>query len=269
MPRMPRPVACIIEPLESRRFFSAAAPSAVAALVSPPHVAVKLAPAGTGVTLQLQAGVGFTGEVAFIPSPASGLGPSANIDWGDGTTTQATLQTVTQNGVTGYDVIGSHTYADPGTYSILTTMVLTPISQPGQPTPEFIVADPPVVSTAIVSPATGTSPVNPATPGVTIHEIAGDRFTADLGSFTTVAPGRHLRATIDWGDGKTSVGKLVPSGVVGLDEVTLDVSGTHKYVHPGTYGIAVRVIRLPIGASLAIQDIATFDAIANVSANPR
>jgi hypothetical protein len=218
--------------------------------------------------LHLQAGVGFTGQVAFIPSPASGLGPSANIDWGDGTTTQATLETTTQNGVTGYEVVGSHTYVDPGTYSILTTMVLTPIAQPGQPTPQFIVAEPPVVSMAIVAAATGTSPVNPAAPGVTVHEIAGERFTAELGSFTTLAPGSHLRATINWGDGKTSVGKLVPSGVVGLDEVTLEVSGAHKYIHPGTYGIAVRVLRPPLGASLAIQDIATLDAIAEVSAKP-
>jgi hypothetical protein len=260
---MPRPVPCCIEPLEPRRLFAVVAPI-VPAPFRLAHPAIKLAANGTGLTLHLQAGVAFTGQVAFIPSPASGLGPSATIDWGDGTSNSATLQVVTQNGVKGYDVIGSHTYADPGTYSIATTMLLTPIAQPGQPTPQFIVSDPPVVSTAIVAPPAVQSTAPPS--GVSVHEIAGLSFSANLGSFVTIAPGKHLRATIAWGDGKTSVGKLVASGVVGLDEITFHVSGTHKYVHAGTYGIAIRVVRPPVGASLAIQVIAKFDAIAEVSA---
>ena len=211
-----------------------------------PHAAVKVAAVGTGVTLQLQAGVAFTGQVAFIPSSASGLGPSATIDWGDGTTTAATFQVTTQAGVTGYEVIGSHTYADPGTYDIVTTMQLTPITQPGEPTPQFIVADPPMISTAIVAPAAPTGSTNPDTTGVTIHEVAGVQFTADLGSFATLAPGTRLRARINWGDGKTSLGTLISTGPVNFDEISFEVTGSHKYAHAGTYAIAIHVVKLPL-----------------------
>jgi hypothetical protein len=180
------------------------------------------------------------------------------------------MQVTTQNGVSGYDVIGSHAYADPGTYSIVTTMLLTPITQPGQPTPLFIVADPPVISTAIVAPAasTGSGTSNPDTPAVTIHEVAGEKFTANLGSFTTLAPGTRLRARIKWGDGKTSVGTVVATGPVGLDELSFEVTAAHKYIHSGTYGIAIHIVNLPVGASQATIKIASFDATATVAAKP-
>jgi hypothetical protein len=252
---------CIIESLESRQLFSSIAPTVVLPAAKA-HSAISVEAVGTGVTLQLQAGVAFTGEVAFIPTPVSGLAPSANIDWGDGTTTSGTAEATTQGGVAGYDIIGSHTYAGPGTFSIDTTMVLRPISQPGQPTPQFIVVLNPVISTAVVAPAS----VGASTTEVTIQEVAGKHFTADLGSFSTAAPATHLQATIHWGDGKSSRGILIAADTPGSDQATVKVSGAHKYTRAGTFDITIYVIRPPVGASLAIQDIATLGAIADVAA---
>lgn len=289
---------CTIEPLESRTLFSAAAPVAAAGvpqLLEQPATTAKLASAGTGVTLNLQADVPFTGQVAFIPLPAADLTPSALIEWGGGNTSAGTIDTTTQAGVSGYEVIGSHTYINPGTYTIVTQMDLRPTSSPAQATPMFIVAEPPVISTAIVAPApvsTGTSGTGTsdsgnsdggtsgsgsssgsttavdATPAiVNIQEVTATQFTVELGSFTTVAPGTHLRATINWGDGKTSVGKLIASGTEG-DQVTFQVRGTHKYKNAGTYGIAINIIKLPASASSANSPIASFDSVADVVARP-
>jgi hypothetical protein len=79
----------------------------------------------------------------------------------------------------------------------------------------------------------------PVVPGnVTIQERADQQFTAPLGSFTAVVPVKDV-ATIQWGDGSSSQGKLVPSGVHGIDTVTLEVDGTHTYAKAGDYNITV------------------------------
>ena len=77
--------------------------------------------------------------------------------------------------------------------------------------------------------------------GVTLTEPAGRVFTAVLGSFdysspvaSPVAP--RLVATIDWGDGRTSLGTVR----LGADG-DWDVVGTHEYLKPGDYTVHVVV----------------------------
>ena len=73
--------------------------------------------------------------------------------------------------------------------------------------------------------------------GVTINEVAGKAFTADLGTFTFIAPGTGLSARIDWGDSHVSYGVITATGVSGIDVINFKVTGSHTYKLPGKYAI--------------------------------
>lgn len=231
-----------------------------------PPTAVPPVATSTGITLHLTQGVSFTGVVAFYPSPV--LDPpdaySATIDWGDGSTSQATLQYGVRNNVGGYEIIGTHAYDNAGNFRIVSTVTEAPIVTPGQPTPQWIRLVARIVSLAIVSPA--------GTGGVTIHELPAVQFTADVGSFDFPAPGTGLNATINWGDGTPpSQGTLVPSGVVGLDVIDYQVQGTHAYAEPGVYSITVLITKsgpglTPTSAASPVYLLLTIDSTAIVGA---
>jgi hypothetical protein len=75
---------------------------------------------GSGTNVSAVEDVPFTGEVAtFSNANPSKPVASAEINWGDGSDPSA--GTVSQSGGTG-NVTGSHTYANPGTYTIDTTL---------------------------------------------------------------------------------------------------------------------------------------------------
>jgi hypothetical protein len=75
---------------------------------------------GSGTDVSAVEDVQFTGEVAsFVNDNPSKPVESAQITWGDGT--DPSSGTVSQSGGTG-NVTGTHTYANPGTYSIETTL---------------------------------------------------------------------------------------------------------------------------------------------------
>ena len=217
---------------------------------------------GVGKTLNLVVGTAFSGEVAFFPSPV--LDPpdtyAASIAWGDGTTSNATLQYATENGAGGYQIIGSHTYNAAGTYKTTTTVFEKMIAgTPGGPvaTPIILVAT--IVGKAVVIPGNSAG-------GVTLQETTNHPFTAPLGSFITIAPATHLTATINWGDGKTSAGTIVSTGVVGLDTIQFQVSGTHTYAVAGTYGIQIKVTKPGLSSAMARMTVATIDSTAVVTA---
>jgi hypothetical protein len=110
--------------------------------------------------------------------------------------------------------------------------------------PRQLLSVAPMLVGAIGSPIISTGPVTVApSQGLTLHEKAGALFTANLGNFVTIAPANRLRASISWGDGTASVGTLKPIGVVGLDEVRLEVDGTHTYAKPGSFPIKVTVVQ--------------------------
>lgn len=232
----------LIEHLEARTLFGAILGSAAIghARLHPPSqsttAAIILLP---GSTLHPTAGVAFNGEVAFYSSPVLDppLGYSASIDWGDGNVTDATLQYGSEGTSFGYVINGSHTYGTAGTFKVMTTLSTGPIVRPGQPTPAFptqIVAE--FVGDAIVGPASNS------TGGVTISEPPKQQFTANVGSFSRIAPATGLHASIAWGDGTRSAGTVTPTGVIGIDVIPFDVSGTHAYARRGKYHIRVVVI---------------------------
>ncbi|HZL33904.1 MAG TPA: hypothetical protein VFC78_01260 [Tepidisphaeraceae bacterium] len=230
-----------IEKLESRTLLSAAvgvAGSALGAPTSVPPITVGAIPTVNGPTLNLTAGVAFNGTVGFYASPVLDppLAYFANINWGDGAYTKAALTYGQQGNQYGYIISGSHTYAQPGNYTLTATLITGPIN-PAMEFPDRLIEQ--IVDQVIVAPGNFSG-------GVTITQTAGQKFTAGVGTFVTLAPGTGLSASINWGDGHTSPGLLTPVGVVGIDEIQYGVTGTHTYAAAGDYAIHTTVVRRPI-----------------------
>ena len=93
----------------------------------------------------------------------------------------------------------------------------------------------PLQSAVAVAPLLVVGPISaPTGANGTLHEQAGVPFTASLGTFVTLAPAKNLQAAINWGDGTASEGTLIPSGVVGLDELQIR-SGRHAHLSQSRY----------------------------------
>jgi hypothetical protein len=175
----------------------------------------------------------FNGAVATFTDDNPSAGPAdftTTIDWGDGTpTTVGTLGFSSD----AFVVLGQHTYADEGTFTLTVTI-------------------------SDVSPGTGTATVHPTG---TINEAdvlsgTGTSFSAPSGvSFTTTAATFHdsltsaaaadFTATIDWGDATTSGGTITGGGG------SFQVSGTHTYASTGTFTVSVTLADDAPGAATA------------------
>lgn len=250
-----------IETLESRRLLSISAvppaPEPNIPLVGPAIIGPGK---DAGFTIHETAGVPFTAKVAFYPTPVLDppFGYSASINWGDGTTTAGTWVYGSNRNDFGLVVSGSHAYMKAGTFAIKTQILYGPLPGSGIEAPTRILDT--IASKAIVA----ARPVN-SSGGVTITEPAGKKFTATLGSFNVIAPANNLQSTINWGDGTTSTGTLKSVGVIGIDVIKFNVTGTHMYAAPGTYPIHILVTRAPNLPSLAIPVIAAIDSTAVVT----
>ena len=259
-----------IEPLESRTLLSSAAGAIVTppvssstnahAVQSTPSTAIKTV---AGPTLNLTAGVPFAGTVGFYASPVLDppMGYRASINWGDGTTSNGGLSYGMSGNTFGVIISGLHTYTQAGTYSVTTTFSIGPIS-PKSGLPTTILEK--IVDKAIVAPGANSSG------GVTIKETEGKKFTADVGTFITIAPATGLSATIIWGDGTTSKGVLTSVGIIGIDEIKFKVTGTHAYAEEGKNAIHILVTRQLVAlpgqpAPDVVAVVATLDSTAIVT----
>ncbi len=218
-----------------------------------PFAAAAAIPTVAGPTLHATAGEPFSGLVGFYASPV--LDPpyqySAAVNWGDGSSSNATLTYGQYNGQFGYLISATHTFAKPGIDTVKVTLIESPIN-PASGLPSYIVEF--IADKAIVNSSNG----------VTINESAGKKFTADLGTFTAIAGTHHLFASINWGDGTISEGAITAIGVQGLDVIKYQVSGTHVYQNAGIYPIQIVVYEgSPIAANPVV--IATIDSSAVVS----
>lgn len=237
------PVA--IESMESRELLSAA-PAAAA----PSAVVAFLAPVVQGRTIQATAGTPLTNvTLGFYATPVLDppLGYRATINWGDGSTSAATLSYGESNGKFGIYIRGSHTYTAAGTKNAVVTLVTAPINSMLKfPTTVIEYIDDKVV----VAPF----PLN-SSGGVTLHETAGKSFTAALGTTGIIAPGTDLTAIINWGDGTTGVAVLNGVGIIGIDVIKMQATGGHKYATPGKYAITVTISRSLGGMSFTMGTI--------------
>jgi hypothetical protein len=191
---------------------------------------------------------------------------TATITWGDGTTSTVT-STESQAGQIkpgdkgGFDVLGSHTYAEElggGTFSVQV------LDLGGAKTiaakSKFSVAEAPVVATGVnvqavqkaaffgQTVATFTDPggaePNPSSPG-------------------TIA--KFYSATIAWGDGKTSTGVIQYNGQPGSTTDTFTVVGDHTYSAKGAFKVTV-VIKHE-GVSTKVTSVATVSIAASPAAS--
>jgi hypothetical protein len=206
---------------------------------------------GTSLTLATTEGQVFSGAVAtFTDTNAANtaLGFAASIDWGDGTTSVGTV--IEQAGT--YVVLGSHTYADEGSFTATVTL-----SDPGAGTATAAAQDGVTVAEAdalAAIPWTITAPPN-KTFGITVATFTDTNPSNAASDFT---------ATIDWGDGATSSG-IVTGGTKGK----YTVRGSHDYTTVGTFTVAVTLTDDGLGTATATADSTATIAVGNtVSSTP-
>ena len=149
---------------------------------------------------------------------------SVTIDWGDGSPRSVVVPTPTA----GVDsVVGDHTYPHPGFFPVTAT-----IEHTGQGVAGF-------AQVSIRDPVADA----PLQVQGRQLQLAANRAIVDLpvASFTDEAPGglpSDYRATVDWGDGETSVGTIAPDGDAG-DRFL--VRATKPTPYAGTGGRAITV----------------------------
>ncbi|HET6880016.1 MAG TPA: DUF4214 domain-containing protein, partial [Pirellulales bacterium] len=178
---------------------------------------------GAGATLTASEGSVFSGAVASFATPnsnASAADFSATIQWGDGTTSTGTI-----TGATGaFTVSGSHLYVDEGSF---VTSIDVNENSPGTET---------LTMTGAASVAESDAFSLTALP---VSATQGTPFSGQVATFTdpTYAnkPLLDLTATINWGDGTSSIGTIADLG-----GGTFGVSGTHTWSSPASQ-IAVTV----------------------------
>jgi hypothetical protein len=159
---------------------------------------------GSPVTLQV---------ASFTDADPAGTATdyTATISWGDGTTSSGVIAT---NGLNGFNVTGTHTYAEESaTTSLYAVNVL--IKDVGGATAS-------ASTTLTVGDATLTAAASPAQSGT-----EGKPLTAPVGQFTDADPlgtVSDFSATIHWGDTTSSAGTITQ-----LSNGTFVVNGTHTY----------------------------------------
>jgi hypothetical protein len=144
---------------------------------------------------------------------------TANIDWGDGTTTPGTIA-----GASGsFTVTGTHTFADEGDEPVAVSVTRT--------------AD---AETATIA---GTTTVTESdTLSITANNISGNPgqpfSSVQVATFTTSFTGNvasDFTAAIDWGDGTTTAGTIAGGGG------SFTVTGSHTYTAGGNDTLKVTV----------------------------
>jgi hypothetical protein len=120
------------------------------------------------------------------------------IDWGDGTTSGGSLESITlPDGATATAVIGSHTYSRPGLF-VVSVQANEDVGL------GFDGIFGTLQSVADVSSSAGSS-------GLLIPATFGQEFTGAVGGFAAPSGGLpdDAQATINWGDGSSSAGQIV------------------------------------------------------------
>ena len=177
------------------------------------------------------------------PLPQSAANYAATIDWGDGQNSAGTVQP--NSG--GFDVLGSHAYADEGNGIIAITIN------------DFV--DSTTASTSSTA-AVVDAPLTPS--GAPLTATAGQPLSGVVASFTDANPagfGGDFSATVDWGDGNGPTPAAIQANNSGGFNV---LSGT-TYTAAGNYTVHVEItdsggtsaaVALDATVSLAPTDIA-------------
>src|SRR5262249_28735548 len=163
------------------------------------HVQAKVAMLNEGSSLA-------NAVVATISGQGAAGSDTAEIDWGDGTSSVGQIQAA---GPGTYGVIGSHMFAEGGVYSLV-VRVKGSAGAAGEDGAALTVRDKPLTA--------GFVPFRP---------LQYLQFSGVVARFTDADPTGHVEdysATIDWGDRSTSAGTLTAEPGGGFA-----VSGSHSY----------------------------------------
>ena len=160
-----------------------------------------------------------------LSDPAGGF--TATVDWGDGTTTVGTI--AGSNG--SFSVLGGHTYADEGDFTLTATVVRISDSATLTNTGNLSVADSDVLN--------GQGTAISGDPGTPINNVTVATFTdTDTGALAS-----DFTAIVDWGDGSSTAGTIAGSNGV------FTVTGSHTYAQAGQDVITVTVVDTPPGSA--------------------
>jgi hypothetical protein len=159
--------------------------------------------------------ISFTDNVMHFT--ANDAGPfTATIAWGDLATSPGTI-TPSPGG--GFDVSGTHTYAEDGSYTV--TVIITDTAD-----------------------NTSVAPTTTATIGEQLLSLSAQNFSVPENSTATVLvatasdpgspdPGSDFTATIDWGDGSaTTAGTVTATG-----GGNFNITGSHAYADEGSHTV--------------------------------
>ncbi len=176
--------------------------------------------------ITLTKGAAYTGSTLVFtsanPTAVASDFSFVSIDWGDGTVTNGTV-TLVAGGA--FSVSGNHTYSQVGTYPITTTVE----SVSGANTTQTLTAN--VQDAALTVKASGNYATKVGnTSAVTLAAITYGDTTSTAADFA---------ASINWGDGTTSAGTVVPDTLNGAGHFL--VMGSHAYLAVGSYPISVAV----------------------------
>jgi hypothetical protein len=171
---------------------------------------------------------------------------TATIDWGDGTTTAGSV-----SGSAGSFTVTSavsHTYADEGLFTETVTITRTTDSATIAPSGTVAVSDTDVLTASGVATIHGD-------PNVALTNVTVATFTDD----NTVNTASDFVATVDWGDGTSTLGTV--SGSAGHFTVT----GSHTYTQNGNETINVSVSEEPDNPQAIAFDSATSTALIGIA----
>ena len=172
----------------------------------------------------------------------------ATINWGDGTTTSATVNYDPTTGIGSIDA--NHVYADNGDYDISVELVDPDSNTVTQTT---------TASIDNIAPTLVVGPDRSVVAGEAINFLLAD--FSDPG-FSSVIAGttESFMATIDWGDGTTQeVTVTVENGSVGV-LTTGGVAATHTYALAGSFVIGLTVADDDGGTATASLNVSVTDA---------
>jgi hypothetical protein len=176
-----------------------------------------------GVTFAPIEMLAFSGTVATFtsndPTPQSAFNYSAAIVWGDGTTTAGT---VAANGSGGFNVSGTHTYAEDGSLPV-----------------DVRIADAVDATNATATSKANVSEFSLSITGTPLATTEGQAFSGTVATFRDPGspdPASEFSASIDWGDGTTTAGTI--SGSAG----NYTISGNHTYADEGTHSATVTAV---------------------------
>lgn len=208
-----------------------------------------------GTTVHAQVNQPFHAVVGMIrlESLPSVYTLQGTINWGDGTPTSDAAFVRQPNGA--IMVLGGHTYTAPDNDPITVLLLAVPPAGTAVAIRKIGV----IHSAAIVFDPNG---------GVTLNQTAGMPFTATLGIFRSNLSLTQMTAIINWGDGTTSIGKIL--ALPTADPVAggmFAVTGDHTYAIPGSFLVHIAIISpspTPVASTTAITLVTSFESVIDV-----